>query len=121
MKFPHYAILNSQDLNSYYFFLGWTPIQIAAWRGFTEIVKILLPLVKNPNSKTKCGWTPMQLAVQYGHIDIVEALVNHCENPNEPNPMGWSPIQTAARRGQDDVIRYLIRIFVKLKDFKFQS
>ena len=63
----------------------------------------------------------MQLAVQYGHIDIVEALVNHCENPNEPNPMGWSPIQTAARRGQDDVIRYLIRIFVKLKDFKFQS
>ena len=59
----------------------------------------------------------MQLAVQYGHIDIVEALVNYCENPNEPNPMGWSPIQTAARRGQDDVIRYLIIIFVKLKDF----
>ena len=57
------------------FFSGWTPIQTAALKGHTDIVKILAPLShKSPNSKNKTGFSPMYLAKQMGNNEIVSIL-----------------------------------------------
>ena len=46
---------------------------MAAKYGHTEIVKILAPLVENPNSRTD-GYTPIQIASMKGHPEIVRIL-----------------------------------------------
>ena len=35
--------------------VGWTPIHLAAENGHTEIFKLLVPKVKNPNAPTPVG------------------------------------------------------------------
>ena len=47
----------------------------AAQDGYTEIVKILVPLTDNPNSPDKNGRTPIYLAARYGHTEIVKILI----------------------------------------------
>ena len=53
---------------------GWTPIQIAALSGYTEIVKFLAPLCQDLNlSKTEFP-APMSLANINPHEDIISIL-----------------------------------------------
>ena len=49
---------NSQDED------GETPIMKAAYHGYTEIVKILVPLTDNPNVPDKLGRTPFDICGQ---------------------------------------------------------
>ena len=47
----------------------------AAQHGRLEIVKILAPLMKNPNSLPNFfGFTPIFLASTYGHLEIIKFL-----------------------------------------------
>ena len=54
--------LNTSNTN------GWTPIQLAARNGHTEIVKILADKVENPHAPNPDGWTAFTLAFFYGHF-----------------------------------------------------
>ena len=38
------------------------PIQFAAIQNLAEIVRIVAPLVKNPNTPDANGWTPIKVA-----------------------------------------------------------
>ena len=51
-----------------------TPIFSAASNGHTKIVKILAPLIDNPNAQNMNGDTPIHLAASNGHTEIVKIL-----------------------------------------------
>ena len=54
-----------------------TPINNAAKNGHTEIVKILAPLMNNPNTPARLnGETPIYVAARNGYTEIVKILAN---------------------------------------------
>ena len=54
-----------------------TPINEAAHKGHTEIIKILAPLTDNPNDSMYDGTTTMN-----GHTEIVKILADVTAQPN---------------------------------------
>ena len=54
---------------------GETMLMSAAWRGHTDIVKLLVELKSNPNLRKVDGWTALMLASERGHLGCVKALV----------------------------------------------
>ena len=62
----------------------------------TEIVRILAPLMDNPNAPDENGDTPIHEAALNGHTEIVKILGPLTDNPNTPNNKGETPIHKAA-------------------------
>lgn len=58
------------------------PIQIAAERGDTKVIEILLRNGADPNGGTDSygGWTALHLAAHWGHNDAAETLRSHGAN-----------------------------------------
>ena len=86
---------------------GWTPIQMAAQRGYSKIIEVLAPLTDNPNAPDPRGWTPIQRAAYNGYSKIIEVLAPMTDNPNAPDPRGWTPIQRAALFGTSKIVEVL--------------
>lgn len=58
-----------------------SPLRIAAFRGFTEIVSLLLESGADPNLPNNEGSTALDYARAQGHTDIVEILLHHGGKP----------------------------------------
>ncbi len=54
---------------------GSTALIIASNTGHTDVVKHLLTLGANPNTKTNNGWTALHAAADDGYKEIVEVLL----------------------------------------------
>ena len=72
-----------------------------------EIVKIMAPLIENPNAPNEDGNTPIHTAAENGHIEIVKILAPLTENPNAPDLYGTTPIILAAENGHTDIVKIL--------------
>ena len=74
---------------------GYTAIHQAVNLGHKEIVKILAPLVDNPNSSSPkgLGRTPIQDAALKGDIDIIKLLVPLSIPNARPNTI-WHQIKS---------------------------
>ena len=70
--------------------------------GRSEMVRILVHLIDNPNAPDENGRTPIYLAASNGHAEIVKILVQWTDNPNA-TLYKWkiTPINAAAYKGQD--------------------
>ena len=72
-----------------------------------EIVKILAPLIDNPNAPDKNGDTPIIQAAFHGNTVIIKILVPLTDNPNAPNNWGSTPIHFAALDGNTEIVKIL--------------
>ncbi|KAG8193126.1 hypothetical protein JTE90_004950 [Oedothorax gibbosus] len=61
-----------------------TPLHFASWKGYDDIVKILLKYKANPNVTGKSGSTPLHYACRYNHLNIVKSLLLHKAAYNAP-------------------------------------
>ena len=68
-----------------------------------EIIKIMSPLMKNPNARGRRGNTPIHVAALNGHMEIVKILAPLADNPNVPDELGRTPIHQAARKGHSAI------------------
>ena len=76
------ANLGPFDAQSQY---GETPIYWATIMGYSEIVKILVPLTDNPNAPDNYGETPIYVATINGHTQIVKILAALTDKPTTSN------------------------------------
>ena len=92
------------------------PINIAAFYGYVEIVKMIASYQENPNAPIIHGWTPIHMAARHGHTEIVKILADKVENLNVPienpngpgsNGHGWTSIHLAARYGYTEIVQIL--------------
>ena len=94
---------NIANLNEF----GETLICQAVIVGDIEIVKILAPLIEDPNFQDEDGDTPINLAASYGRTEIVRILAPLSENPNAPNRHGITPIRSASVLGYEEMVKIL--------------
>ena len=72
-----------------------------------ENIKIVTPLLDNPNAPDEYGRTPIYKAAQNGHTENVKILAPLTDNPNAPNEYGSTPIYWAAWRGHTEIVKIL--------------
>ena len=95
---------DSVTLNETYWFAICTSSEYST---FAEIVRIMAPLIENPNSLSEDGDTTICWAAQNGHAEIVKILAPLTNNPNAPNQYGSTPIFKAAWFGHTEIVKIL--------------
>lgn len=87
-----------------------TPLNRAAARGHSEVLRILLEAGASPNRAGASGWFPLTSAVHSGSADSVALLLAsgaEVESSNGPNQ--FTALERAARYGQTRIARMLVQ------------
>ena len=90
-----------------------TPLLVAAKKGWSEIVKILLFKGADYNkcyNNGLCRWSPLISACHVGHTDIVRMLLDIGVNYDECYSDGWSQVMSVCRYGHTEIVRMLLDI-----------
>ena len=75
--------------------------------GYADIIRIMAPLIDNPNAPGENGWTPIYRAAYNGNTEVVKILAPLTDNPNAPNNYGRTPIYLAAQNGHTEIVKIL--------------
>ena len=75
--------------------------------GYADIIRIMAPLIDNPNAPGENGWTPIYRAAYNGNTEVVKILAPLTDNPNAPNNYGRTPIYSAACYGFTEIVNIL--------------
>jgi len=120
LEYPNVRSEINEGLWSGFGMLGWsTPLIAAAEEGHTEIVKELLKVGANPNTRWTVGLgvlasgTPLFAAASKNHTATVAVLLEAGANPNNPNYgmfFSTTPLFTAASQplGHTEVVKALL-------------
>ena len=91
---------------------GYTPAHLAARKGHTEIVAILLLAISATGRKLRssfCGHTPLQLAAKNGHDATVDKILSsYRADCNQRDFLGFTPLHSAAAAGHFSVVERLL-------------
>ncbi|XP_036144576.1 BRCA1-associated RING domain protein 1 [Monomorium pharaonis] len=90
-------------------FKGETPLHVACVKKNTELVKHLLLVGANPNTKDNAGWTPLQEVVNYGCTEICEILLNCGALPNISGYKNRRPLHEAVKLNRIEETKLLLR------------
>ncbi|KKP01555.1 hypothetical protein THAR02_06340 [Trichoderma harzianum] len=88
--------------------LGDNLLNIAASKGYTEIVRALLPRF-DPNVKNAENRTPLDLAVSGKHRGVIRLLLESGADPNVSDSDRQTPLHIAARSGLYEIFEDLLR------------
>jgi ankyrin repeat protein len=92
-----------------------TPLHIAVWAGYQDIVELLLLDNKaNIEAKYADGISPLHVAVLKGYRSIVELLLDRGASTGAKDNEGWSPLHIAASKGdgcKGNIV--MIRLLIK--------
>lgn len=86
----------------------WSPLHIAAHRGYTEIVMLLIASGANLDHKDEDGYTPLHKTAWSGNTKEATILLDSGANPNIKDNWGRTPIHLAASRREKQFVDLLI-------------
>ena len=82
-------------------------MHVAAFKGQTAVVGLLLEKGANVNQGDIDGFTPLHIAAQKGRAEIVELLLAKGADANQGNKQGVIPWDCANEKGHDNVLEKL--------------
>lgn len=82
------SIINTRLNFNFTDICGCSALYYAAYRGYKDIVKLLLINNANVNSKSFGGFTPLHAAVSQGHKEIVDLLLENGAKKNIKDAQG---------------------------------
>ncbi|VDI57635.1 Hypothetical predicted protein [Mytilus galloprovincialis] len=85
-----------------------TPLHVAASKGWTDIVKLLLDTGSDYDKCDILGWSSTLHACRHGHTEIVRMLLETGADYNKCSNDGWSPVMMACEYGQTEIVRMLL-------------
>ncbi|KAG6005980.1 hypothetical protein E4U21_007473 [Claviceps maximensis] len=94
------------DLQTNY--AGWSPLNVAAGDGRTEVVTLLLAKGADVSNPSDTGWTPLKSAACNGHYDVVKLLLAHGAGVHATAERLWTPLHSAASSGHSDIVELLL-------------
>lgn len=74
-----------------------TPLHIASWKGYADVVELLLVAGASVNAKDRKGLTPLHLATSYGHADVIKVLLDAGADVNAKDKKGNTSLYYASR------------------------
>lgn len=87
---------------------GKTPLMIACKNRSLEVVKKLLAMGANPNTKRSFGFTALHESTLVGDIDIATILVENGADANAMALMDITPLHNAASFGSVKLLEILV-------------
>jgi ankyrin repeat protein len=88
---------------------GMYPIHMAALKGHSQVLQILLQAGANVNTpNTKVQSTPLIYAATAGHVEAARILLDAKANVNATDSGGRPPLMWAATNGQVSVVKLLL-------------
>lgn len=84
------------------------PIHLAALKGSSVLVKLLLELKSPVNPRNKFGQTPLHRAMVGGSLEVVKLLIEAGGEVNGRDSQGITPIHLAAQRRHADIVNLLL-------------
>ncbi|KAI7798397.1 transient receptor potential cation channel [Triplophysa rosa] len=87
---------------------GWSPLLLAAERGHTEVVRLLLQNNARVDVFDEEGKAAIHLAAEQGHQDIVDILLSHKAFVNAKTKLGLTPLHLSAQSGSARLVRSLV-------------
>jgi len=84
---------------------GWSLLQMAAWEGTLEIIRVLLELGAEPDSQNLCVF----FAAQSGNTELVRFLLEKLQlSPTICDPDGNTLLHHAAESGSPALVQFLL-------------
>ena len=91
---------------------GWTPLMIAMFKGFDDIiVNLLIQYNVNVDLQNKNGATALYIACENNAIHGATALLKGGADPNIKKGNGWTvtPLMIATAKGFGDIVNLLLQ------------
>lgn len=85
-----------------------SPLNFAALEGKTDIVKYLVGIGADVNTKDREGSIPLQNAAVKGYLEIVKILVVNGSDVNYKDDNDVTPLHFACMSGNLDLVKYLV-------------
>ncbi|KAL3893869.1 MAG: hypothetical protein SGPRY_013970, partial [Prymnesium sp.] len=85
--------------------VGNSPLHLAAKKGHTRAIDMLLAAGADVTARNGCGWSPLHYAVRYGHAHAAEALIRCGANVYAPDALGTAPHELASSPEMASVLR----------------
>ncbi|MEP0263501.1 ankyrin repeat domain-containing protein [Dokdonia sp.] len=88
---------------------GWYPVQAAATRGHTELVKLYSNFMDTVNVVGAGDISTLMLAARIGHIDIVKYILDNCDLIERKNQTSYTPLIEASSHGHVEIVKLLLK------------
>lgn len=85
-----------------------TPLHMAAYWGYNEIVAYLVSKGANINVANKKGKTPLHIAAYRGHKQTAAYLISNGADVNAADNYGKTPLHEAVYWGHNETVAYLV-------------
>ncbi|XP_072007198.1 uncharacterized protein [Engystomops pustulosus] len=87
---------------------GWSPLLVAAEKGHTGIVKVLLQNQARVDVFDEHGKAALHLACENGHDQITDVLLWHKAFVNAKTKLGLTPLHLCAQNGFNHLVKLLV-------------
>jgi len=87
---------------------GWTPLQHACSRGYTDIVRLLIDHGADVNARDRDSWTPLRRACYRDRPDLARLLLGHGADPCARDNDNASALDHSCRYGYLECVAALI-------------
>ncbi|XP_036423490.1 transient receptor potential cation channel, subfamily N, member 1 [Colossoma macropomum] len=87
---------------------GRSPLLLAAERGHTAVVRVLLENSARVDVFDEEGKAALHLAAEQGHDDIADILLSHKAFVNAKTKLGLTPLHLSAQNGSARLVRLLV-------------
>ncbi|XP_064465366.1 uncharacterized protein LOC135376843 isoform X2 [Ornithodoros turicata] len=84
-----------------------TALHLSAWRGNTNVVKLLIPFYTSVDVINVRRKTPMHVCVRNGQLDVVKLLLLRSRMSSRDED-GWTPFHWACEGGAVDIVNFLL-------------
>lgn len=88
---------------------GSFPLGKAAWKGYSDIVELLIFMKADLNQTRADGLTALFIAAQQRHIKTAERLLEAGADVNKVSKQGASPLLAASEEGYLDIVKLLVK------------